>query len=119
MTKREVIKATLEGNSPPYVPWSFSFTQEAREKLVRHFGTSDLEPILRNHLLGMGNDIGFFDDIGSNRVRDGFGVVWDRTVDKDIGNVENPQLAKPTLAGYEFPDPLNDRNCRTKHYGTA
>ncbi len=55
---------------------------------MRHYGTEDLEPILHNHLLGLGNDIGFFEDIGNDRVKDGFGVVWDRSVDKDIGNVE-------------------------------
>ncbi len=59
MTKREVIKATLDGEIPPYVPWSFSFTREAREKLVQHFGTQDLESALHNHILGLGNDIGF------------------------------------------------------------
>jgi uroporphyrinogen decarboxylase len=109
MTKREVIRATLSGQTPPYVPWSFSFTLEAREKLVEHFGTDDLEPILNNHLLALGSSIGFFEDIGNGRVKDGFGVVWNRTVDKDIGNVENPQLTEPTLAGYQFPDPLDDR----------
>ena len=109
MTKREVVRAVLNGERPPYVPWSFSFTLEAREKLVRHYGTQELEPILDNHLLGLGSGIGFFDDIGNDRVRDVFGVVWDRSVDKDIGNVENPQLTEPTLAGYAFPDPLDDR----------
>lgn len=106
MTKREIIKAVLDGQKPPYVPWSFSFTLEAREKLARHFGTNDLEPILQNHFLGLGNDIGFFEDIGNARVRDVFGVVWDRSIDKDIGNIEMPRLVEPTLAGYEFPDPL-------------
>ena len=109
MTKREVIKTTLNGGEPPYVPWSFSFTLEARKKIIGHFGTNDLEPILHNHLLDLGNGIGFFEDIGNARVRDGFGVVWNRSVDKDIGIVENPQLAKPTLAGYKFPDPLADQ----------
>ncbi|MCF7818902.1 MAG: uroporphyrinogen decarboxylase family protein [Kiritimatiellales bacterium] len=109
MTKREVIKATLNGEKPPYVPWSFSFTLEAEERLVRYFGTADLEPILQNHFLGLGNGIGFFDDLGNDRMRDVFGVVWDRSVDKDIGNVEEPQLVEPTLAGYAFPDPVSDR----------
>ena len=104
MTKREVIRATLNGEKPPYVPWSFSFTLEAREKLERHFGTQDLETVLHNHLLGLGNDIGFFDDLGNDRVRDVFGVVWDRSVDKDIGITESHPLAEPTLANYEFPD---------------
>ncbi len=109
MTKRDVIRATLDGHVPPYVPWSFSFTLEARQKLVQHFGSENMEPFLQNHLLGLGNDIGFFEDIGNNRVQDGFGVVWDRSVDKDIGNVEHPQLTEPTLAGYTFPDPVDDR----------
>jgi len=108
MMKRDVIRATLNGEKPPYVPWSFSFTLEALEKLVRHFGTQDLEALLHNHLLGLGNDIGFFENMGKDRVKDVFGVVWDRSVDKDIGNVENPQLAEPTLVGYAFPDPLDD-----------
>jgi len=109
MTKREVIRTVLEGGKPPYVPWSFSFTLEARERLVKHYGTNHLEPILHNHLLGLGNAIGFFQDIGNNRVRDVFGVVWDRSIDRDIGNVENPQLTGPSLGSFSFPDPLSPR----------
>ena len=109
MNKREVIRTVLEGKRPPYVPWSFSFTLEAREKLVRHFGTSDLEPRLQNHLLGLGNSIGFFEELGGSRVRDAFDVVWDRSVDRDIGNVEGTRLVEPSLAGYEFPDPRQER----------
>ena len=109
MTKREVIRAVLAGKTPPYVPWSFSFTVEARARLVEHYGREDLEPLLHNHLLGLGSGVGFFEDIGSNCVKDVFGVVWDRTVDKDIGNVEGLVLPEPTLTGYAFPDPLDDR----------
>jgi uroporphyrinogen decarboxylase len=59
--------------------------------------------------LGLGNDIGFFADLGNDRVRDGFGVVWDRSVDKDIGQVEGCVLPEPTLKGYTWPDPLDPR----------
>lgn len=109
MSKREIIKMTLEMERPPYVPWSFSFTKEAEQKLQQHYGNCDLEEVLQNHFLLLGNAIGFFDDVGNNRVRDGFGVVWDRSVDKDIGNVESVVLPKPTLQGYEFPDPVASR----------
>jgi uroporphyrinogen decarboxylase len=78
-------------------------------RLTRHFGADDLEPFLQNHLLGLGEDIGVFDDLGHDRVRDLFGVVWNRSVDKDIGNVEGLQLPEPDLAGYDFPDPLSPR----------
>jgi uroporphyrinogen decarboxylase len=53
--------------------------------------------------------VGFFDDIGNNRVRDVFGIVWDRSIDKDIGIVEQAVLPEPTLKGYCFPDPVDER----------
>jgi len=53
-----------------------------------------------------GKPIGFFTELGNDRFRDRFGVIWDRTVDKDIGIVEGCILSEPTLAGYEFPDPV-------------
>ncbi len=109
MTKRDVIRLVLQGRRPPYVPWSMGFTQEAREKLQAHYGGSDVERPLQNHLLKLGKDIGLFTDLGDDRVQDVFSVVWNRSVDKDIGNVEGCQLPQPTLAGYDFPDPLDPR----------
>jgi uroporphyrinogen decarboxylase len=109
MTKREVVKEVLEGRVPPYVPWSFRFTKEAKEKLIEHYGTPDLMKSLGDHILELGSDIGFFEDIGHHCFRDVFGVVWDRSVDKDIGNVRGRVLGEPTLAGYEFPNPLDAR----------
>jgi uroporphyrinogen decarboxylase len=109
VTPRDVIRLVLDGGRPPYVPWSFSFTLEAQQKLVAHYGTDDLTTRLNNHLLGLGNPIGFFEDLGNCRVRDVFGVVWDRSVDKDIGIVEQTVLREPTLRGYQFPDPQDDR----------
>ncbi|MGA2069679.1 MAG: uroporphyrinogen decarboxylase family protein [Thermoguttaceae bacterium] len=85
------------------------FTKEAKEKLQRHYACDDIEVPLDNHLLKLGSDIGFFTELGDDRVRDVFGVVWDRSVDKDIGNVEGRVLAGPTLAGYVFPDPRDPR----------
>jgi uroporphyrinogen decarboxylase len=107
MTKREIVKLALEFQRPPYVPWQLGFTVEAREKLARHFGPVDLEEALGNHFVRLGRDIGFFTDLGDNRVRDHFGVIWDRSIDKDIGNVVGQVLPEPTLSGYAFPDPLS------------
>ena len=109
MTPREIVKETIAFRRPPYVPWSFGFTQEAREKLEEHFGTKDLEPILQNHLVGLGSGIGFFESLGNNWHRDVFGVTWDRSIDKDIGNVTGQVLPEPTLKGYQFPDPRDPR----------
>ena len=109
MNKRDVVKLAVEGGPVPYVPWHCGFTAEAAEKLREHFGRDDLERVLDNHFVKLGSDIGFFDELGNDRLRDVFGVVWDRSVDKDIGIVESCILPEPTLAGYEFPDPLDRR----------
>jgi uroporphyrinogen decarboxylase len=109
MTKREIVKMVLESKKPPYVPWSFRFTKEAKDRLIKHFGPEDLEEVLQNHIIELGSDIGFFDELGNNLFRDVFGVVWDRSIDKDIGNVKNYVLPEATLNGYEFPDPLDHR----------
>jgi uroporphyrinogen decarboxylase len=122
MTKRDVIRMVLAGERPPYVPWSFGFTFEARLKLYEYYtggggsvASGDLidqdllEDQLQNHLLKLGSDIGFFTSLGNDRYQDVFGVIWDRSVDKDIGNIEGCVLAQPTLHGYHFPDPLDPR----------
>ena len=110
ITRRDIVRAVLEGRKPPYVPWSFSFTVEAREKLDALFGGADAaEEAVGSHLLGLGCDIGLFEDMGGGLVRDHFGVVWDRTVDRDIGVVRGCMLPKPTLTGFRFPDPLDRR----------
>jgi uroporphyrinogen decarboxylase len=104
-----VVKLALEFRPPPYVPWQMGFTVEAREKLERHFGPADLEDALQNHFVELGDPVGFFAGIGPNLVQDAFGVVWDRSIDKDIGNVRGQVLAQPTLKGFESPNPADPR----------
>jgi uroporphyrinogen decarboxylase len=109
MTRREVVRMVLDGEEPPYVPWSFKFTREPEEILLRHYGVDDLDGVLQNHILQLGNDIGFFEDLGRDHFRDVFGVVWDRTIDKDIGTPVDCVIKEPSLEQYTFPDPLNQR----------
>jgi uroporphyrinogen decarboxylase len=109
MTKRDIIRLVIEGKRPPYVPWSFSFTVEALEKLTAHYGGGDITDAVGNHILGLGKDIGISEYLGGDLVRDIFGVMWDRTVDKDIGVVRGCILPEPTLRGFRFPDPLDRR----------
>src|SRR5512137_2764615 len=109
MTKREVVRSVLEGKTPPYVPWSFDFTKEPREALAAHLGTDDIDTAVDNHVLKLGRDIGIFEPLGNDLYRDNFGVVWDRSIDKDIGNVRGEVLPGPSLRGYAFPNPRDAR----------
>jgi uroporphyrinogen decarboxylase len=109
MEKREVVKRALQFQDIPYVPWHFKFTVEAKDKLIKYLHGRDVEEYLQNHLVELGNDIGFFDYLGNNLYKDVFGVIWDRSIDKDIGNVTGTVLSEPSLKGYTFPDPLDKR----------
>jgi uroporphyrinogen decarboxylase len=107
ISKREVVKLAVEGKSVPYSPWSFGFTQEPAEMLHKHYGTKDLDQFLHPHLYGIGGGNGFFTKIGKDCEKDIFGVVWDKSVDKDIGIVKGCVLPEPALKGHLFPDPEN------------
>jgi uroporphyrinogen decarboxylase len=96
----------LEWKNPPYVPWNINFTIPAKEKLQAHYPGQNLEEVVQNHMVNLGYDIYFFHDIGNNCVQDVFGVVWDRSTDKDIGVVKGQILRQPTLKGYTLPDPV-------------
>ena len=111
MTPREVVIQALNGHPPPYVPWSFRFTKEPWSTLCTHYGIedADLPAAVGNHIVELGSDIGFFDDVGNDHYRDVFGVEWDRSVDRDIGIVCDYPLKEASLEGYEFPDPLDHR----------
>lgn len=109
ITPRDVVKIVLDGKKPPYVPWSFSFTQEPQQILQQHYGQDDLHDVLGNHVLQLGSGIGFFENLDNDRVKDVYGVVWDRTQDKDIGIVEGLVLPEPTMDGYTLPDPTDSQ----------
>lgn len=109
MTKRDIIRLTLNGGMPPYVPWSFKFTLEPANLLREYYQTKDLDLPLGNHILNLGSDIGLFEELPRSKFKDVFGVVWDRSIDKDIGIPVEPVLKEATLAGYQFPNPENPR----------
>ncbi len=95
----------LEGKRPPYVPWHITLTQEAEEKLKQHCSHGNLESFMGNHLKFQGNPVGYMTYMGDHRYQDHFGVIWNRSIDKDIGVVENCLLPEASLKGFCFPDP--------------
>jgi uroporphyrinogen decarboxylase len=81
------------------------FTHEARQKLAAHYGAEGLDAVLQDHVLGVGGAP--MAELADKRVRDEFGVVWNRSVDEDIGVVEHYLLPQAMLAGCRFPDPTS------------
>ncbi|MBM4020339.1 MAG: uroporphyrinogen-III decarboxylase-like protein, partial [Planctomycetes bacterium] len=103
--KRDVVLEALNFRPPPYVPWAFDLTAACAERLKARLGADDLGPFLENHFLDLGSAVGRMDYIDAGHCRDAYGVVWDRTVDKDIGVPAHWPIRKPEdLASYVWPD---------------
>jgi len=106
MTKREVVIDALGFRAPAYVPWAWDMTEQCRQRLTEHLGVDDPTEFIGSHVLPLGADIGRFEDLGGDRFRDAYGVVWDRSVDRDIGTPLDWPICRPAdLDGYDWPDP--------------
>ncbi len=103
ITPRERVRLATGHRQPDVTPWQIDLTIDARRNLAAHVGTDDLDPLLRNHLAIC--EDGYFSEVRPGFWQDQFGIVWNRTIDQDIGNVERYLLSEPTLAGYRFPEP--------------
>jgi uroporphyrinogen decarboxylase len=104
-TPRERVLQAIRHEQPDRVPWHFTFTAPARKKAESHYGPGNLDGILGNHLAPYRPHSFFLQEVRPGYWRDEFGVVWNRTVDKDIGVVDDYHLKSRSLAGYTFPDP--------------
>ncbi len=110
MTPKERVAMALDHREPDIVPYHITLTIPVRERLGEHTGRDDLDAFIGNHLaLYEPLPPDAWVEVEPELWRDQFGVVWDRSVDKDIGNVANCCLPEPTLEGYQLPDPHDVR----------
>lgn len=106
MTPRERVGQAIRHVEPDQVPWSFGYTVPARRKLEEYYGTTELDEALGNHLVKYRpQPPDAWEEVRPGFWRDEFGVVWNRTVDKDIGIVESYRLPERSLEGFTLPDP--------------
>ncbi|MFC2075930.1 uroporphyrinogen decarboxylase family protein [candidate division KSB1 bacterium] len=107
MNRRERVFRAIEHRDTDIVPYDIDFTVPAREKMIDYYGDADFEEKIGNHLArieAVPSD-GWI-ETEPDIWRDEFGVVWNRSIDKDIGTPElPPMIPEPTLDGYTFPDP--------------
>lgn len=104
--RRDVVIEALEFRTPPYVPWAWWPTHDCARRLQEHLHLTDLSDWLDPHLAISGAWItGRSGESKPGFWRDAFGVVWDKTIDLDIGTPCDWPLKRPEdLAGYEWPD---------------
>ena len=106
MTNRERVLASLEHRQPDRVPYNIRFTEPARAAMAAYYGDPDFESRLGNclHILHT-EPAGSWREVRPGVWEDQFGVQWDRSIDRDIGNVCNVSVTAETLGDFRFPDP--------------
>lgn len=108
MTNRERVLATLRHEQPDSIPYNVEFTEKARETMAAFFGAPDFEASLGNcFTILRTTPRHFWTETAPDVWRDPFGVLWDRTVDKDIGVVRNVLVTPENVHTFAFPDPLD------------
>ena len=107
-TKCYVVLEALAFRPPPYVPWAWDMTKACQQRLGDYLGTEDLTSFIGSHFLDVGSPQRRFAEPHPNGYRDAYGVVFDTSVDKDIGTPCDWPLKTPgDLARYQWPDPNN------------
>lgn len=106
MTHKERVYAALHHEQPDKTPYVIGLTQRAHAAMVAHYGNDDYLKLLDNSMVSLGANPGPKDQwLDENTWQDEFGVQWDRSIDKDIGNVCNRVIPERDLEGLEMPDP--------------
>lgn len=106
MTPRERVYNALQFRESDIVPYQVDFTHEAHRKLAEYYGDPNFTSTIGNHLVTTSHrKLAPWAEIQPGHLRDEWGVVWNRTIDKDIGVVDEYVLREPTLKGWQPPDP--------------
>ncbi len=106
MTHRERVINAMKFVQPDKAPYYVKFTVPAHEKMAAYYGDDDFESKLGNSAISLAHQRpDKWVEVKPGFWRDEFGVVWNRTVDKDIGVVTEVLLKDQTLRGYSLPDP--------------
>ena len=109
VTKREIVLEALAFRPPPYVPWAWDMTQACQQRLAAHLGSEDLSGFIGSHFLDVGSRKRRFAQPHPCGYRDAYGVVFDTSVDKDIGTPCDWPLKDPRdLDRYQWPDANNE-----------
>jgi uroporphyrinogen decarboxylase len=104
--KTDFIKVIKHQEVKP-VPYSIKFTVEAKQKYREYLG-KDFDPVkdTGSYVVASHTNDGWI-EIQAGHFKDYFGVIWNKTVDKTLGVVDNPPLKAATFGDFKFPNPSN------------
>ncbi len=106
MTPRERVYRAIKFQDTDVVPYNAVFSIEAHRKMVDYYSDENFIEQIGNHLAILSQrQSSKWTELAPGHRQDEWGVTWNRTIDKDIGVVENQVLSQRTLRGFEFPDP--------------
>ncbi len=103
VTPRDRVLAAFAHQQPDRCPHQIGFTQAAHAKMVEYYGDPGWAGKMGNHFAVTGPALKWTEP-RPGYAQDAFGVLWNRTVDQDIGVVDHPQLSAPSLGDYRLPD---------------
>lgn len=112
MTRKERVARAIAHEQPDRVPWHIALTTPAAQKLSETVGVPvpELHEWTQNHLYyvePLTDDA--WTEVRPGHWRDEYGVVWNRTVDPDIGVIEEYRLRDPSLRDLRLPDARDAR----------
>ena len=106
MNNRQRVIATINHQQPDKIPYAIGFTLKAHQNMVDFYSDPDFAENLENCLTWLNTEpADSWKEVASNIWEDQFGVHWDRSIDKDIGNVCNQLVTPETINDYILPDP--------------
>ncbi len=109
ISSKELVYRALAFEPVPRVPYKIDFTVPAKEKLLASPQGRELYENLDDDIVGtpiIKIEYGVRDEKGF--YKDEFGVVWNRSIDPDIG-VPAAVITPETIDDYTWPDPLDEQ----------
>jgi hypothetical protein len=100
---KQLVWKTLQHKPMETIPYQIGFTPEAHRKMAEYFHDEAF-------LSALGNAMEFFDPRPpkwaprENYIQDEFGVVFNRTMDKEVGVVETYPVNEQNVNTCAFPD---------------
>jgi len=104
VTCKERVKKAIAHEQTDIVPYQIGFTIPVYKSMQEYYKDPGFEAGIGNHLAGVEAALKWT-EAKPDFLQDAFGVIWDKSVDKDIGVVSNAVIAsKKDLDSYRFPD---------------